>query len=82
METVLEMSAKELNRLEVKQRLSEKRMSHMKAGRILDLSMRQIKRLLKTYRKKGAAGLISRQRGRRSHNRLHRCRAVCSSWSD
>src|SRR5512134_1274625 len=64
------MSAKELNRLEVMQRLSEKRMSQSEAGRILDLSTRQIKRLLRAYRQKGAAGLVSKHRGRRSNNRL------------
>jgi transposase len=64
------MSAKELNRLEVMQRLSEKRMSQSEAGRILNLGVRQIKRLLKAYRKKGAAGLVSKQRGRKGNNRL------------
>jgi hypothetical protein len=64
------MSAKELNRLEVMQRLSEKRMSQKEAGAILHLSTRQIKRLLKAYCQKGAAGLVSKHRGRKSNNRL------------
>jgi transposase len=64
------MSAKELSRLEVMQKLSEKRMSQKEAGRILHLSTRQIKRLLKVYRKRGAAGLVSKHRGRRGPNRL------------
>ena len=70
MDRLLEMSAKELNRLEVLQRLSEKRMSQKEAGTILDLSVRQIKRLLRAYRQKGAAGLVSKQRGRKSNNRI------------
>jgi len=70
MDKLLQMSAKELSRVEVIQKLSEKRMSQKEAGAMLHLSTRQIKRLLKTYRKKGAAGLISRQRGCSSHNRL------------
>lgn len=70
MDRLLEMSAKELNRLEVMQRLSEKRMSQREAGRILDLSVRQIKRLLRGYREKGAAGLVSKHRGRKANNRL------------
>jgi transposase len=69
MDKLLKMSTKELNRLEVVQRLSEKRMSQKEAGRILDLSVRQIKRLLRVYRKRGAAGLVSKHRGRRSNNR-------------
>jgi transposase len=64
------MSRKELNRLEVMQRLSEKRMGQKEAGAILHLSMRQIKRLLKAYRQKGAAGLVSRHRGRKGNHRL------------
>jgi transposase len=70
MDKLLHMSAKELNRLEVMQRLSEKRMSQKEAGRILHLSMRQIKRLQRVYRQKGAAGLVSKHRGRKSNNRL------------
>lgn len=70
MDRLLEMSAKELNRLEVMQRLCEKRMSQKEAGIILHLSVRQIKRLLRAYRKRGAAGLVSKHRGRKGNNRL------------
>jgi transposase len=70
MDKLLKMSAKELKRLEVMQRLSEKRMSQKEAGRILHLSVRQIKRLQRVYRQKGAAGLVSKHRGRKSNNRL------------
>jgi transposase len=70
MDKLLNMSAKELSRLEVMHRLSEKRMSQKEAGRILNVSVRQVKRLLKAYRQQGAAGLVSKHRGRRSNNRL------------
>jgi transposase len=70
MDKLLEMSAKELSRLEVMHRLSKKQMSQQEAGRILDLSTRQIKRLLRAYRAKGAAGLVSKHRGRKGNNRL------------
>jgi transposase len=70
MDELLPMSAKELSRLEVMQKLSEKRMSQKEAGAILHVSTRQIKRLLKTYRQKGAAGLVSKHRGRKGNNRL------------
>ena len=69
-DTLLNMSAKELSRLEVMQKLSEKRMSQKEAGAMLHLSTRQIKRLLKAYRKKGPAGLVSKHRGRKGNNRL------------
>ena len=70
MDQLLEMSAKELKRLEVMQRLCEKRMSQREAGRILSLSVRQIKRLQNAYREKGASGLVSKHRGRKGNNRL------------
>jgi hypothetical protein len=70
MDKLLEMSAKELSRLEVMQRLSRKQMNQPEAGRILDLSVRQIKRLLRAYRAKGAAGLVSKHRGRKGNNCL------------
>ena len=64
------MSVKELSRLEVMQRLSKKQMSQKEAGQILSVSTRQIKRLLKAYCRQGAAGLVSKQRGRTSNNCL------------
>jgi transposase len=64
------MNVKEINRLEVMQRLAKKQLSQKEAGTILELSMRQIKRLLKGYRGAGARGLVSKQRGRSSNNRL------------
>jgi transposase len=70
LETLLEMSAKEISRLEVMQRLSKKQLSQQEAGRILSLSTRQIKRLLNAYRRAGAKGLVSKQRGRKSNNCL------------
>jgi transposase len=70
MDKLLEMSAKELSRLEVMQRLSRKQMSQKDAGRMLDLSVRQIKRLLRAYREQGAAGLVSKHRGRNANNHL------------
>src|SRR5512139_1697943 len=70
MDKLLEMSAKELSRLEVMQRLSKKQMSQAEAGRILSLSERQIKRLLRAYRQTGAAALVSKHRGRKANNRL------------
>lgn len=70
MDRLLEMSAKELSRLEVMQRLSRKQMSQKEAGRLLGLSTRQIKRVWRAYRQSGAAGLVSKHRGRKGNNRL------------
>jgi transposase len=67
---ILHMSSKELSRLEVMQKLAEKRMRQKEAARILGLSVRQVKRLLRAYRDHGAPGLVSKRRGRPSNHRL------------
>jgi transposase len=67
---LLDMSTKELSRLEVMQRLAEKRLSQKDAAKMLDLSVRQVKRLRRSYRRTGAAGLVSKRRGRASPNQL------------
>ena len=64
------MSTKELSRLEVMQKLEEKRMRQQEAARILGLSVRHVKRLLQAYRRHGAQELVSKRRGRPSNNRL------------
>ena len=69
METIT-MSSKEISRLEVIQKLEEKRLSQKEASSILGVSVRQIKRLLKSYRQEGAKGLVSKHRGRKGNNRL------------
>jgi transposase len=64
------MSAKEESRLEVMQRLEEKRLTQKEAAEILGVSVRQVKRLLKSYRQAGASGLISQRRGKPSNNQI------------
>ena len=70
MDELLTMSKKELTRLEVMQKLEEKRMIQSEAAEVLDVSERHIRRLLKTYREQGEKGLISKRRGKPSNNRL------------
>ncbi len=70
METLLEMSGKELTRLEIMQRLEQKRLRQKEAAQMLGIGVRQVKRLLGAYRRTGAAGLVSQRRGRPSPNRL------------
>ncbi|HEY5157584.1 MAG TPA: ISNCY family transposase [Anaerolineales bacterium] len=64
------MNFKEMNRLEVMQKLAERGMNQKKAAKELGISPRQVKRLWKRYREKGAVGLVSQQRGKASHNHL------------
>jgi transposase len=67
---LLTMSKEELSRAEVMERLQEKRMGQRTAAEILGVSVRQVKRLLRSYRSEGAAGLVSKQRGKASHHHL------------
>ena len=48
------MSAKELSRLEVVQRLDEVRLTQQEAAGMLGVGVRQVKRLLRVYREVGA----------------------------
>lgn len=70
MDELLTMSKKELTRLEIMQRLKDKRLTQKEAARLLGLSVRQIKRLWQAYRQAGARGLVSGRRGKASNNRL------------
>jgi transposase len=64
------MSQRELTRLEVIQRVKRKTLKQRQAAEMLSISVRQVKRLCKAYQSNGAAGLISKRRGRPSNNRL------------
>ena len=70
MDELLTMSKRELSRLEIMQRLKDKRLTQKEAARMMGISTRQVKRLWQAYRKKGAKGLVSQRRGKPSNNRL------------
>lgn len=70
MDEILPMNGKELTRLEVMQRLKEKRLLQKEAAKLLGLSVRQVKRLWRKYRKQAAKGLVSAKRGKASNHRL------------
>lgn len=64
------MSQKEINRLEVIQKLLDKQWKQEKAAQVLHISIRQVQRLLQTYRTEGSLGLLSKKRGKPSNHRL------------
>lgn len=70
MDELLTMSNQEITRLETMQRIKDKRLTQREAARMLDLSVRQIKRLYRAYKAQGAGGLVSRRRGKPSNHRL------------
>ena len=61
------MSMEELDRVSVVQKVIEKHIKQKEGARILQLSKRQMIRLVKQYRRDGAVGLISKQRGQTSN---------------
>lgn len=64
------LSRKEVDRLEVVQALHQRQLKQEDAARQLGVSVRQVKRLLRRYREAGAAGLVSRHRGKRPNNAI------------
>jgi predicted XRE-type DNA-binding protein len=71
-EQLLTMSTRELTRLELMQRLQQKRLSQNEAVAQLGISTRQVKQLWKAYQSQGAAGLISQRQGKPSNNQIDR----------
>lgn len=64
------MSMRELDRLKVIQAVIEERLMPWRAAERLGLSRRQVERLANRYRCEGAAGLVSRRRGRPGNHQL------------
>jgi transposase len=69
-EGLLLMSAQERDRSHVVRQAVEHHLSQQEGAERLGIGVRQFKRLVRAWKQAGAAGLISRQRGQASHNRL------------
>jgi transposase len=52
------------------QRIKDKRLTQKEAAWMLNLSVRQVKRLYRAYKAQGARGLVSQRRGKPSNHRL------------
>ena len=61
---------KELDRLQVLTRIAERRLTRRRAAGLLQIGERQVRRLYRAFVQDGAAGLVSRRRGRPSARRL------------
>jgi len=64
------MTMREVDRLKVIEAVAECRLKPGQAAERLDLSVRQIERLVLRYREAGVAGLVSGKRGRPSNHQL------------
>ena len=69
-ENLVTMSKKELSRYTALEQVLEKRMKQVKAAEMLGISERHFRRLIKAYKEQGAAGLLSKKRGKPSNRRL------------
>ena len=67
---LISMTSKELTRPQIRQKVKEKRLKQYQAAEYLNLSLVQVKRLCKQYKKEGAKGLVSKKRGSRGNHRL------------
>lgn len=70
METIT-MSKKELRYGEIISQIIAGKLSQSEAALLLDLSIRQVKRLCKRYKKEGLQGLTHKNRGRSSNNKIN-----------
>ncbi len=64
------MSAKELERKSQIERALDKRITQKEAAQNLEISERQIRRLIQQFRKEGAGGLVSKKRGVPSNRKI------------
>ena len=64
------MSQKEAKRGQVMEQLLAGKIDQQEAGKMLAVSVRQIKRIVRRYRISGLLGLINKQRGRVSNRRV------------
>ena len=64
------MIINELSRLEIIIKVVEKRLKQSEAADILNVGIRQIKRLVKKYRFEGPAGLVSKKKGTPGNHKL------------
>lgn len=67
MKEVLEMSKKELDRYSIVQQAVSKQITHRKAAELLDISERQFRNILTSYKQEGPRGLISKKRGKQGN---------------
>jgi len=69
-ERLVSMSHEEILRLKTLEQLQSKIITQKAAGKILSLSVRQVRRLCKSYAKNGAVGLTSKKRTQVSNNKI------------
>lgn len=69
MQDMIAMSHQELHRVEIIHKLTEKRLVETEAAVQLGLSVRQVRRLKQAYHREGAAGVVTKKRGKPSNHK-------------
>ncbi|RLG76762.1 MAG: hypothetical protein DRO14_03375 [Thermoprotei archaeon] len=67
---IIAMTQKELKRLYIIKQILERKLKQIEAAELLDLSSRQIRRIVKKVGEEREKGIIHRLRGQPSHRRL------------
>lgn len=70
MKGTITMSTKEADRISILEKLMNKEIKQKQGAKILQLSVRQIRRLLKKYRRDGVKGLVHKLRGKTSKKKI------------
>ncbi len=68
------MSERELNRIEVLAQVDDGRLSVQNGANMLDITKRQMFRLLKRYRTEGAPAIRHKARGKTPNNKIHKAK--------
>jgi phage antirepressor YoqD-like protein len=68
------MSERELNRIEVLAQVDDGRLNVQNGANMLDITKRQMFRLLRTYRIEGAAAIRHKARGKAPNNQIHKAK--------
>jgi transposase len=68
------MSERELNRIEVLAQVDDGRLSVQNGANMLDITKRQMFRLLKRYRSEGAPAIRHKARGKTPNNKIHKAK--------
>ena len=71
---LITMSQEEILRLKILEKLEARELRQNEAGKLLHISCRQVRRLLKNYKRQGVESLVSKKRGKPSNNKI--CRDI------
>lgn len=69
-EDIVVMSTREVKRLKIMHKVLDRQLTQAKAGEVLGISERQVRRLVKRVREQGAKGLVHGNRGRASPHKM------------